>query len=114
MLHINPRNVDITTSSAPDPCELAIVGGDELSQVAGGFDYWTGSKNALKTAVNGFVNYENAALPDQVGPGFASYNVPKIPKPFHDDPFKKDRDYEGRLLSKAAHAAWNQPGHGLP
>lgn len=77
---------------------LETIDADALEAATGGYNPKEAIKNSWKTAANAAVNYENAVLPDQVGPGFASWNVPKIPKPFKDDPFSKYRKELKSLL----------------
>jgi len=77
-----------TPSRVPFNDDLEALDDAQLSTAVGGFHYWSFAKNVVKAHVNGFIDYQNAILPDQVG-GFASYNIPKIPTPFHDNPAKK-------------------------
>lgn len=84
------KSTDIARST-----ELETIDAATLTTVSGGRLSKKLFKEYGKTIANAYVNYENAVIPDQINVGTKGvegvYNIPKIPKPFKDNPFKKYR-----------------------
>jgi hypothetical protein len=81
----------ISTTNSELCHSLEPIDSQGLAPVTGGGKNRDRVKNSWKTAANAATHYENAVLPDQISVGPFGYNVPKIPTPFKDNPFKKWR-----------------------